>query len=164
MDNLLEPARLGLRAIHVEATMTIRWTKALSVGIASIDEQHKELFRRAKAFLEGVEGRSRQDVGILLSYLRTYAVTHFGEEEEAMRASDFPGYERHKAQHDRFLKDLMILSREQDKRGGKGVPAADLGTLLRKWMHQHVTVTDAEMARYLVSRGFEDLPAPSDVP
>jgi hemerythrin len=143
--------------------MAIRWTKALSVGIASLDEQHMELFRRAKAFLDGIEGRSRQDVGILLSYLRTYAVTHFGEEEEVMRVSEFPGYERHKAQHDRFLKDILVLSKEQDRRGGKGVAAKDLGTFLRKWLHDHVSVTDAEMARYLVSRGFEDLPPPSEV-
>ena len=142
--------------------MAIRWTKALSVGIASIDEQHKELFRRAKAFLDGIEGRSRQDIGILLSYLRAYAVTHFGEEEEAMRTSGFPGYDRHKAQHDRFLKDLLALSREPDRRGGKGVAAGDLGTFLRKWLHEHVSVTDAEMARYLVSRGMPDLPSQPD--
>lgn len=142
--------------------MTMRWTNELSVGIPSIDEQHQELFRRARAFLDGIEGRSRQDVGILLSYLRTYAVSHFGEEEELMRVSEFPGYERHKAQHDRLVKDLVILSKEQDRRGGKGVAAKALGTFLRKWLHDHVSVTDAEMARYLVARGIAGPPPPSN--
>ncbi len=141
--------------------MAIRWTKALSVGIPAIDEQHKELFRRASAFLDGVAGRSRQDVGILLSYLRTYAVTHFGEEEEAMRRTEFPGYERHKAQHDRFMKDLLALSKEQDRRGGKGVAARELGTFVRKWFHDHLSVTDTEMARWLVARGYTDLTPPA---
>jgi len=138
--------------------MTIRWKPSLSVGIESIDEQHKELIRRSAKFLEGVSGRSRQDVGVLLSYLRTYAVAHFGEEEEAMRAADYPGYQRHKAQHDRFLADLLALSKEQERPRGTGVPPEELGRWLREWIVGHVSRTDAEMARYFLHRA-TDFPA-----
>ena len=132
--------------------MPIRWRSSLSVGIDSIDEQHKELIRRAAAFLRGLADRSRQDVGALLSYLRIYAVAHFGEEEEAMRASEYPGYERHKAQHDRFLRDLLALSKEQEKKHGAGVEPGQVGAWIEAWLGEHVSRTDAEMARYLVSR------------
>ena len=132
--------------------MTIRWTKALSVGIESIDEQHKELFRRAGTFLDGLAGRSRQDVGILLSYLRTYAVGHFGDEEEAMREAHYPGYECHRAHHDRFLVDLLALSEEHDRHGGPGVAQADLGSWVKNWLIEHVSEMDVEMARFFLSR------------
>jgi len=132
--------------------MGIRWKASLSVGIEGIDEQHKELLRRAAAFLDGLEGRSRQDVGTLLSYLRTYAMGHFGEEEEAMRDSAYPGYERHKAQHDRFLRDLLTLSKEQEKRGGVGVDPLRVGEWLQDWIAEHVSRTDTEMARYFLHR------------
>ncbi len=132
--------------------MAIRWTRNLSVGIRAIDEQHKELFRRTGAFLDGLAGKSRQDVGLLLSYLRSYAVIHFGEEEDAMRAARYPGYARHKAQHDQFIRDLLALSREQEKRRGAGVDPKALGARVRSWLVDHVQSTDADMADFLLER------------
>jgi hemerythrin len=133
--------------------MALEWTKSLAVGIETIDAQHQELFRRAAAFLEGAEaGRSRQDVGILLGFLRSYAVTHFGEEEELMRRANYPDYVAHKAQHDRFLRDLLALSRRQEKRQGPGVPPGDLADWVSRWLKEHVSRTDAEMAGFLLVR------------
>ena len=137
----------------------ITWKESLSVGIASIDEQHKELIRRATKFLDGLNARSRQEVGVLFSYLRIYAVAHFGEEEAAMRTAEYPGYERHKAQHDRFLSDLLGLTAEQEKRAGSGVSPEDVGVWLGNWIFEHVSRTDAEMARYLLSRASPKSPA-----
>lgn len=131
-------------------TKGIRWRASLSVGIDSIDEQHKELIRRAARFLNGLSKRSRQEVGLLLSYLRIYAVAHFGEEEEAMRAAEYPGYQRHKHQHDRFLRDLLALSAEQEKRRGPGLDAGRIGAWLAEWLAEHVSRTDKEMAGYLL--------------
>ncbi len=131
--------------------MAIRWTKALSVGIADVDAQHKELFRRARAFADGLTGRSRQEVGQLLSYLRAYAVTHFDEEEEVMRDAAYPGLKRHKAEHDRFMRDIMKLTREQERRRGAGVAPAALARWLEDWLVEHVSSTDTAMARFLLA-------------
>lgn len=132
--------------------MTVGWTDALSVGIESIDAQHQELFRRASDFLEGLGTRSRQEVGILLGFLRSYAVTHFGLEEEAMRAAGYPGYANHKLQHDRFLRDLLAFSRQQEKRQGPGVPPEEMGRWVTGWLLEHVSRTDPEMAAFLLAR------------
>jgi hemerythrin len=132
--------------------MAIRWTKDLSIGIQDIDAQHRELIRRVKAFRNGLEKRSRQDVGILLSYLRIYAVAHFSEEEMAMRGTRYPGYKHHKQQHDKFMKDLLELSRKQEKPRGKGVAAKDLAGWLEGWLVEHVRAVDSEMARFFLAR------------
>ena len=68
----------------------ITWKPSMAVGIDEIDEQHQEIIRRAGQFLESLADRSRQDTGILLAYLRTYCVTHFGAEEAWMRESGYP--------------------------------------------------------------------------
>jgi len=135
--------------------MAIRWTRTLSVGIADVDAQHKELFRRARAFADGLAGRSRQEVGLLLSYLRAYAVTHFDEEEEVMRAAGYPRLRSHKAEHDRFMRDLLKMSRRQEKRRGPGVAPAELARWLEDWLVQHLSSTDAAMARFLLARRAE---------
>jgi hemerythrin len=131
----------------------IKWTPDLAVGIEEIDAQHQELFRRAERFIEGLGQPSRQDVGILLSYLRLYCVTHFGAEESWMRQVSYPGYEQHKSEHDGFIEHILELSREHEKRGSPGLEPMKVGSWLQRWLAEHVTGTDKAFAKFVVSQG-----------
>ena len=130
----------------------IKWTPELAVGIEEIDAQHQELFRRAERFIEGLGEPSRQDVGILLSYLRLYCVTHFGAEESWMRQVDYPGYDAHKVEHDRFIENILELSREHERRGSPGIEANKVSGWLSAWLQEHVSGTDKAFAQFVVSR------------
>ena len=132
--------------------MPLEWTPALSVGIEEIDAQHRELFRRAGGLLDAVREGNAGGVSELVGYLHRYAVTHFGAEEAAMRERRYPGYVRHKAEHDRFIADLLDLAEEHDDRGGAFV-APRLDRWLAAWLREHVSGTDAELGRFLSSRG-----------
>ncbi len=94
----------------------LKWTSALSVGIEEIDVQHQELFRRAERLLAGLHQGEPEEIGGLIDFLHEYAVVHFGAEEAAMRAASFPGYVRHKAEHDRFIGDLLDLGDHEGAR------------------------------------------------
>jgi hemerythrin len=131
----------------------IAWTPALAVGIEEIDAQHQELFRRAERFVSSLGQTSRQEVGILLSYLRLYCVTHFGAEESWMRQVEYPGYAQHKAEHDGFVASLMALSDEHEKRGGPGLQPARVSTFVERWLQDHVTSTDVAFAKFVLSQG-----------
>ncbi len=130
----------------------ITWTPSLSVGIDEIDAQHQELFRRAAQFVSSLEDRSRRDVGSLLAYLRLYAVTHFGTEEERMREAGYPGYAAHKAEHDGFIRELIKMSDEHERRGGPGLQPLRVATFLGDWLERHVSSTDQALARHLLTR------------
>ena len=138
----------------------IEWTPALAVGIDEIDEQHRELFRRADRFLSSLSTPSRQEIGILLSYLRLYAVAHFGAEEDWMREVGYSGYKRHKAEHDRFTKDLLEMSDEHEKKGTVGLPAERMSVWLKSWLEDHVSRTDADLAKFVLARGEQRRPMP----
>jgi len=125
------------------------WSPALEVGNAEIDAQHRELHERARRFAEGLETRSRQDVGILFSYLRHYALVHFGAEEEWMRATGYPGLKAHKAQHDAFLDELLTLSEEHVAKGSPGLSARGVSDWLDRWLAGHVATEDVALARFL---------------
>ena len=129
----------------------IQWTPALAVGIDEIDAQHQELFRRAGQFLASLEGSSRKDVGTLLSYLRLYAITHFGTEEERMREAEYPEYPAHKAEHDRFIRELLRMSDEHERRGGPGLQPLRVATFVTRWLEEHVSGTDTALARFLLA-------------
>jgi hemerythrin len=131
--------------------MALEWSPALAVGIEEIDAQHRELFRRAGSLLEGIRRGDPGEVDELVDYLHSYAVSHFGAEEAAMREARYPGYSRHKAQHDRFIEDLLAISEEHDERGGARV-AAQIDRWLSSWLREHVTQTDTELGRFLAQR------------
>jgi hemerythrin len=128
------------------------WTPALAVGIEEIDAQHQELFRRAGRFAKALESTDRQEIGILLSYLRMYCVTHFGAEENWMRDVKYPGYAAHKAEHDRFVKDILALSAEHEKRRGPGLEPMRIGGWLSAWLKEHVKQSDVAFAAFLRAR------------
>ncbi len=130
----------------------IKWTPDLAVEIEEIDAQHQELFRRAERFVTGLAEPTRQDVGILLSYLRLYCVTHFGAEESWMRQVGYPGYDKHKAEHDGFIEHILELSREHERRGGPGLEPVRVGDWLQRWLEQHVSGTDKAFANFVLSR------------
>jgi hemerythrin len=132
--------------------MTLEWTAALAVGLEEIDAQHRELFRRAGQLLDGLRAGESREIGPLLEYLHQYAVVHFGAEEAAMRADDYPGYHRHKAEHDRFIADLLSLSAELDDRGPSAFLSVKASAWLSEWLAAHVSGTDGEMARFLRGR------------
>jgi hemerythrin len=132
--------------------MPLEWTPALSVGLEEIDVQHRELFARAGQLLEGLRAGEPGQVGALLEFLHSYAVLHFGAEETLMRSVGYPGYHRHKAEHDRFIGDLLALSAEHDERGAGAFLAVKASSWLSRWLQAHVSGTDAEMARFVRSR------------
>jgi hemerythrin len=130
----------------------LRWTEELSVGVDEIDEQHRELFRRAASLLEGLRKGEPEEIGGLVAFLYEYAVKHFGAEEEHMRRTRYPGYVRHKAEHDRFISDLLALAGEHDRKGGGAFMALRVSHWLVQWLKQHVSGTDRELGKFLVRR------------
>ncbi len=133
-------------------TTRLEWTQALSVGVEEIDAQHRELFRRAARLLEGIRSGEPEELGQLVAFLHQYAVEHFGAEEEHMRRTRFRGYARHKAEHDRFISDLMALAREHERSGAGAFMSLKVNHWLSQWLREHVSGTDAELGKFLVKQ------------
>jgi hemerythrin len=132
--------------------MTLDWTPALSVGVPEIDDQHRELFRRAARLLEGLRRGEADEVGPLVEFLHRYAAAHFAAEEATMRATRYRGYARHKTEHDHFITELRALSREYGERGPAAFTAVKASHWLATWLEEHVCGTDAELGRFLSAR------------
>jgi hemerythrin len=129
------------------------WRPELAVGIEEIDAQHQELFRRAGLFIESLRRQSRQEIGVLLSFLRFYAVTHFGAEEDWMREARYPGLVEHKKLHDQFIKEVLALSDQHEKKKGPGLEPVQVSAWLERWLTDHVTQVDTDVARHLKASG-----------
>jgi len=132
--------------------MSMEWTASLSVGDAEIDAQHQELFRRAERLITALRAGDRTEVGPLVAYLSTYAVSHFEAEEARMRAASYPGYEAHKALHDRFRVDFGAMVADFDRKGPTALVALSLHNWLSDWLRGHVGGVDQELGRFLQGR------------
>lgn len=130
--------------------MTLEWKPAFSTGDAKLDGRHQELFRRADRLVGAASG-GPADVAPLLHSLRTHAAETFALEEAWMIDEGYPGLVRHKAEHDRFLEDLLQLG-EDHERHGPDAFGAGATRWLSRWLAEHGAATDAALARVFARR------------
>src|SRR5208283_4095073 len=88
----------------------IAWSGRYSVGISRIDTQHQrlvDLINELHAAMLAGEGDSA--LAKILDGLAGYAVSHFATEETLMKKFGYPGYEQHKAEHDKLAAQVKLL-------------------------------------------------------
>lgn len=132
--------------------MTLGWTQALAVGHAEIDAQHQELFRRADQLLEAMAAGQSGTIEGLFEFLGAYVVDHFAAEERLMTDSQFPGYNVHKAAHERFVRDLDALRKLHQSSGANAAVTIKARTWLGEWLKNHIAGTDQMLAKHLLKR------------
>lgn len=128
--------------------MHIQWTKALATGHPELDAQHQELFARADRLVAAASATDG-DLRALVDRLHAFATEHFALEEGLMRGHGFAGLERHRAQHDRFAADLRAFGEDLARHPRRGGLESRSGEWIGRWLEEHVTVTDAELAAFL---------------
>lgn len=133
--------------------MPIKWHESLSVGVAEIDEQHQELFRRLNQLLDACnQGKGKDSVRELVGYLQAYVVEHFAAEEKLQRLSGYPDYAAHRAKHAEFMRaagDLKFTLEEQ----GSTLPfIIVVNKVVVDWLVQHIGKMDKDFGRFLAAK------------
>jgi hemerythrin len=130
----------------------LRWTPALAVGDRDIDDQHRELFRRAARLVAALRGGDRGEVSPTLAYLDAYVVHHFEGEERLMRELGYPGLAVHAAAHGAFREEFGAMARDFEARGPTALVAVTLHNWLSGWLREHLGGVDLELGRFLSRR------------
>jgi len=119
----------------------ILWNDSYSVGIKSIDDDHKKLitlvnkFNCAYKFNSG-EDFERESLDELVDYTRY----HFNREEQMMQDNDYPDFEAHKAQHVAMVTQVENIVKDYDNRGYEALDG--VSDLLKGWLINHINGTD----------------------
>ena len=139
-----EPSTTIMAPRHVE------WTERLSVGVAEIDEQHRELYRRINLFLQSLaEKRGKDELRPLVAYLEEYVREHFAAEQQMMELSGYAHLGDHMIAHHWFEDEYRRLVEHLDKDGVTLGIARDLVGLLVTWLDSHLETTDRQFGSYL---------------
>ena len=127
----------------------MEWKPEYSIGIAEIDEHHREILRNI-TLIEGMIGKHRwSDVHFALLQAKDYMSYHFSVEESLMQILDFADVDAHIVEHKKVLKQMnsltiSILSGSSDQ--------ADLVALVRSWFYDHLENFDRQLAQFIVGR------------
>ncbi len=131
----------------------IEWTAELSVGIESIDEQHKKLVNMINALNDAMLTNSSNELlGKIFTGLAAYTQKHFAYEENMFAEYGYTDSEEHKRQHNELIAQVVEL-KEKFIENPQGTMSADLMLFLKRWLTNHIMRTDKEYAEFLLSKG-----------
>ncbi len=127
----------------------MEWTKKLSVGLAELDDDHKQLIRIINQLgTEYPPEERRAALRQSLVALRRYAEFHFAREEKVLMACAYPHLEEHRGEHRDFVQRILELTRQfdADPESTSEIVNQDLLSFLRDWLSHHIMTEDKAYA------------------
>ncbi len=130
----------------------IQWNNELSVGIASIDEQHKELINILNTLNDALEeGQASQMLAEIFDGLAAYTVKHFGYEEALFALHGYSESQAHKNEHSALINQVQVL--RQKMLDGDFIICIEVMAFLKEWLTHHILITDKAYSQFLVDKG-----------
>ena len=130
----------------------VEWKDEYSVGIDSIDQQHKKLLNLINQLQTAVDYSTGEEFERdALDELVDYTKTHFSYEEGLMRDNDYPDFEPHKLQHEEMFKKVGEVLAEYEK--DQDTAMHNAAEYLKDWLINHINGTDKQYSSYLIAKG-----------
>ena len=128
----------------------IVWNEQFETGLATIDEQHRELIDRINKLgkLLHCTNPTWEEVEFiiqLVEYLETYADTHFQYEEGCMARHRCPAHAHNQQAHQSF-RNFFKQHKEQCKKDGFQLEILrNLHQVTTNWIQEHILRIDTQL-------------------
>jgi len=131
-----------------------QWDEKYSVGITSIDNQHKELFMHLNKLLEALkQGQADDVINQIILKVERYANIHFQKEEFFFKRFNFQGSAEHIREHQDFKSKIVFL--KSDLESGKITMTFELLSFLKEWIDHHILVVDKQYSECFRQNGLQ---------
>ena len=140
-----------VKAEEISSPTEIKWDASYSVGIQSIDNDHKQLlalFNQSKLLVS--RDVAWEQIEKILDQVALHTRQHFGREEAVMAACEYPGLANHQQVHNLLIRQLEGLI---DKSKYDPLGASELFDFLAAWWIDHISSMDLAMASYCKDKG-----------
>ena len=137
----------------------MKWSDNLSIGVETLDEQHKTLIQRlnhVSAALAAHQGE--KEVASTLEFLIKYTDYHFTKEEEYMDKYNYPGLAEQKEKHESLVSLLAEMEEEFIEDGATKTLAHSIDTFLVNWLTKHIEEIDLKFGKFLKDNSIEIAP------
>ncbi|KDR96724.1 hemerythrin [Peptoclostridium litorale DSM 5388] len=133
----------------------LKWNDKYSVGVESIDSQHKRLFEIGNELIAAMKSDKfdkYDDIMYILGELKDYTVYHFDFEESLLKSNGVEFTDSHAQQHTFFIDKLMETT-TLDIDAQQGQVLNDIFEFLTDWIVNHIMNTDKTYQASLNSAG-----------
>jgi hemerythrin len=128
------------------------WTQELSVGVDTIDEQHKKMFQMAEELFRAErQHKEKEFLAEMLCFLNEYVKKHFADEERYMSEIGYPGIALQKKEHAYFARQLEILNKDFESSGGDIILVINANHIILEWIKNHISKLDRSIGEYAKS-------------
>ena len=129
-------------------TPLFSWKEEYSLGIESVDSQHKQLILMVSQLHKAMMlGKAKEVLAEILDKLIRYTDTHFAHEEQLMRQKNYPRLSTHAAEHRRLTTVAHKL--RADFREGRLTITVDTLNFLKTWLNDHILGMDQDYGRFM---------------
>jgi hemerythrin len=130
------------------------WSAELLIGNTTIDNQHKELFKKFEELKDTMNDLDdKTTLRHVIIFLEDYVIRHFSTEENLMDEVNYPERNTHKMKHANFIFDLEKFKDEFEKKGASIVLTTNTYKWLNEWLSDHIAKNDLEFGRFLKEKG-----------
>lgn len=126
----------------------IEWNQGFSVGIAEMDNQHKQLVVLLNDLYSAMQSKkSSETIGKVLNKLISYTEKHFSDEEEFMKKHSYPGIGSQVKEHKAFTDKVLKFKSDYDS--GKTSISVSVTSFLKDWLVNHISISDKKYGEYI---------------
>jgi hemerythrin-like metal-binding protein len=130
----------------------LEWKDEYSVGIESIDQQHRRLVNLINQLHTAVSYSTGEEFEReALDELVDYTKSHFTYEEGLMEQNGYPDFDAHKAQHKQMIEKVGEVLAEYEK--DQDTAMNNALDYLSDWLINHINGTDKQYSSFLIGKG-----------
>jgi hemerythrin-like metal-binding protein len=128
------------------------WKDSYSVGVASMDEQHKKLFVLIRQLNDAMlAGKGKEVVGQTLDEMIKYVQVHFTAEEKLLSKYNYPGLIEQRREHAAFIEKVSEM--QNKLHSGSLTVSVEASQFLSHWISEHIMGIDKKYSAFLASKG-----------
>jgi hemerythrin-like metal-binding protein len=127
----------------------MRWKEEYAIGIPQLDDQHKALIAQLTEFEYAFEGKAHWNtMHPLIVRTREFLRFHFAVEESVMQIVAYPGFPRHRSEHQDVLQQFETLEHRVLRKEMKEAVLPNLTS----WLFDHIIDSDRPFAEFALGK------------
>jgi len=130
------------------------WSDARLLGFTPMDDVHEEFYSVALGLVTCSDPTALDAIAAF----EQHAVSHFEQEDEWMRSTDFPPRDCHIREHEAVLKSVREVKAAVEAGRAGADTVQDLGMHLFSWFPGHADYLDSALAAWMTKRAMGGKP------
>lgn len=131
----------------------MQWNETLSVGVKTLDDDHKKLVDMINELVDGITSNRRQEaLSQIFDKLIHYTRFHFCREEEYFARTGYSAANHHANEHRELIRQVTDLQ-TRFKSGGASLLSLEVMKFLTGWLTHHIMVEDKNYRVHLNAHG-----------